>query len=232
MTTTEDAPPVSGETSARPMRKDAARNRELLIAAGRDVFAKRGLEASLDDVARQAGVGVGTAYRHFGNKFELAEAIMEKALGEVLVEAQNAARADDPWVGLVGFLEFILELQTKDRGLREVMMGVVASGQHHDEAHDQIAEPVTALLRRAQRAGSVRADAVTSDLGCVVMMLCQVADLGGSSAPDLWRRYLPTLLAALRPGGPPLPGTPLTDEQFQTATRTMKGRVPSAVPAG
>ena len=71
----------------RPMRKDAARNRELLIAAGRDVFAKRGLEASLDDIARQAGVGIGTAYRHFGNKFELAEAIMHNAIGEVVAAA-------------------------------------------------------------------------------------------------------------------------------------------------
>ncbi len=107
-------------------------------------------------------------------------------------------------------------------------MGVGAHLQHQDEAHDQLAAPVAALLRRAQDAGCVRADAVTSDLGCVVMMLCQVADLGGDSAPDLWRRYLPTLLATFRPDGPPLPGTPLTDEQFQTATKTMKRRAAGA----
>jgi AcrR family transcriptional regulator len=213
-------------TDARPMRKDAARNRELLIAAGRDVFARRGLDASLDDVARQAGVGIGTAYRHFANKFELADAIMKKVLDEVLTVARDAAEADDPWAGLVGFLEFVLELQTKDRGLREAMMGIAGNRPDHDEAHhqahDQIAEPVTGLLRRAQEAGRVRADAVMSDLGCVVMMLCQVADLGGSAAPDLWRRYLPTLLATLRPDGPELPGTPLTDEQFEAAAQAMK----------
>jgi AcrR family transcriptional regulator len=223
MTTTQHEP------AARPMRKDAARNREVLIVAGREVFAKRGLEASLDDIARHAGVGVGTAYRHFANKFELAEAIMKQTLDEVLAQAESAADADDPWTGLVGFLEFILELQTKDRGLREVMMGVIG-GQHHDEAHDRLAVPVAALLRRAQDAGHVRKDAVTSDLGCVVIMLCQVADVGGPDAPDLWRRYLPTLLAALRPDGPALPGTPLTDEEFEAATRKMKHPAATTTP--
>src|SRR5580698_7780702 len=107
MTTTTAAEPTGadGEPNAAPMRKDAARNRELLIAAGRDVFAKRGLEASLDDIARQAGVGVGTAYRHFANKFELAEAIMRTAIGEVVAAAEAALRVDDAWLGLVGFLE-------------------------------------------------------------------------------------------------------------------------------
>src|ERR1700753_2229289 len=115
------------------MRKDAARNRELLLAAARNVFAERGLDASLDDIARQAGVGVGTAYRHFANKFELAEAIMKQALDEVLAVAEQATRADDPWAGLVGFLEFILDLQTRDRGLREVMMGLTHD-QHPDDS--------------------------------------------------------------------------------------------------
>jgi AcrR family transcriptional regulator len=233
MTTIEDGREIGSglpldDQPLRPMRKDAARNRELLITAGREVFAKRGLDASLDDVARRAGVGVGTAYRHFANKFDLAEAIMKQVLDDILAMTEEAARADDPWDGLVGFLEAILELQTKDRGLREVMMGVGAHPQHQDEAHDQLTAPVAALLRRAQEAGCVRADAVTSDLGCVVMMLCQVADLGGESAPDLWRRYLPTLLASLRPDGPPLPGMPLTDEQFQIATQTMKRKASTA----
>src|ERR1700744_562 len=95
---------MTATEQARPMRRDAARNRELLIVAGRQVFARRGLDASLDDVARQAGVGVGTAYRHFANKFELAEAIMKQALDDVLVMTETAARAPDPWESLGGFL--------------------------------------------------------------------------------------------------------------------------------
>ncbi len=198
----------------RPMRKDAARNRELLIAAGRDVFAKRGLDASLDDIARQAGVGVGTAYRHFANKFDLAEAIMGEAIAEVVAAAHAAADVADPWPALVGFFETVLEIQTKDRGLREVLMGM---GNPHkkDGVHDLLEPPIRAMLARAQESGAVRPEVVTSDLGCIVAMLCEISDFGADTAPHLWRRYFDVLLAGLRPGGPQLPGIPLTEQQFR-----------------
>jgi AcrR family transcriptional regulator len=201
----------------RPMRKDAARNRELLITAGRDVFAKRGLEASLDEIARQAGVGVGTAYRHFDNKFELAEAIMQNAIGEVVTAAEQALLVDDPWLGLVGFLEAVLEVQTKDRGLREVMTGV-HNPQKSDEVYQRLSEPIRAILTRAQQSGAARADVSVTDLGCMLAMLCEVSDLAGDTAPEHWRRYLGILLAGLRPGGPELAGVPLSEEQFREAS--------------
>src|SRR3954464_12088586 len=91
--------------ASRPLRKDAARNRALLVQAGREVFAERGLEASLDDVARPAGLGVGTAYRHFANKFELARAIFTEAIEEIVDTARAAAAMDDAWAGIVAFLE-------------------------------------------------------------------------------------------------------------------------------
>src|SRR4051812_42378530 len=109
---------------ARAPRKDALRNRELLIVAAREVFAERGLDASLDDVARRAGVGVGTAYRHFANKHELVAAIFQQAIVEIAALAQTALAAQDPWDGLVQFLEGTLDAQTVNRGLREVLMGV------------------------------------------------------------------------------------------------------------
>lgn len=201
----------------RPMRRDAQRNRALLIEAARDVFAKRGLEASLDDVARHAGVGVGTAYRHFANKFELAHAVVREAVQEIADAATRAAVHDDPWAGLVAFLEALLQRQTENRALREVMMGVHDPAES-DEVHDLLAGPVTTLLERAKAAGAVRPDVEPSDLGFVAIMLCQVADVAADTAPGIWRRYLPTLLSALRPGGPALPDVPLTDEQFRTAT--------------
>ena len=223
MTTTERT--QSPEDDAiRPMRKDAARNRALLIAAGRDVFAKRGLDASLDDIARQAGVGVGTAYRHFDNKFALAEAIMHEAVDDVVSAADRALDNDDPWAGLVGFLEAVLEVQTADRGLREVLMGVHEAHEAKSSAvQERLLGRVERLLDRARQAGVVRPDAVASDLGAVIAMLCLVADLGGDLAPDLWRRYMPTLLSALRPDGPPLPGRPLTDDEMHQAMIRLHG---------
>jgi AcrR family transcriptional regulator len=219
MTTTADRPTTDDGESSRPLRKDAARNRELLVAAGRDVFARRGLEASLDEIARQAGVGVATAYRHFGNKFELAEAIMHEAIDEVVAAAQRAASTDNSWAGLVGFLEEVLVMQTKDRGLREVMMGV-KNPHKSAEVYERLSPLITAIFARAQHDGEVRDDASVSDLGCIITMLNEVSDLGGDTAPELWRRYLGVFLAGLRPGGPVLDGPALTDEQFRVASET------------
>ncbi len=138
--------------ASRPMRKDAARNRELLIEAAREVFARRGLEASLDDVARHAGLGVGTAYRHFANKYELASALMEQTIDKIIGSAEQAIRAEDPWQGLVDFLESALVVQAADRGLREVLMGV-HDPEKMEQVHDRIAGPLNELMHRAQAAG-------------------------------------------------------------------------------
>lgn len=207
----------------RPLRKDAARNRSLLVAAGRKVFAERGLEASLDEIARHAGLGIGTAYRHFGNKFELAEAIMGEAIGEVVAAAQHAATEPDPWQGLVGFLEAVLEVQTKDRGLREVMTGV-HNPHKSDEVYDKLAQPIQGLLTRAQQAGAVRTGVTAADLGCILAMLCEISDLGAGMEPPLWRRYVDVLLAGLRPDGPKLAGTALSDEQFKQLSERHHAR--------
>lgn len=220
----------SPATDARPMRKDAARNRKLLIEAAREVFARRGMEASLDDVAKHAGVGVGTAYRHFANKYDLATAIVQDVVDSIIAEAERAAEADDPWAGLVGFLESVLTMQARDRCLREVMTGVHDPSKA-ERINDKLLPPIGRLIARAQQAGQMRSDAAQSDVGFVFTMLCGVADLAGDVTPELWRRYLPTLLAGLRPDGPPMCGTPLTDEQFQDASLAQHARTVRAVHA-
>lgn len=207
--------------AARPLRKDAARNRELLIEAAREVFARRGLEATLDDVAHHAGLGVGTAYRHFANKYELATALMQQVIDTVVDSAQQALLVDDPWLGLVSFLETTLAVQSADRGLREVLMGV------HDpvkmeQVHDRLSAPIAELLNRAQRAGVVRADADTTDLGFIIGMVCTVTDMAGDRSPELWRRYLTLCLDGLRPGGAPFPAPALSEPQYREAMAVLK----------
>ncbi len=167
--------------ASRPLRKDAARNRELLIESARVVFARRGLEASLDDIAHQAGLGVGTAYRHFANKYELATALMQQTIDLMVDSAEQALTADDPWDGLVSFLEAALTAQTVDRGLREVLMGV-HDPEKMEQVHDRLIGPISELLLRAQRAGRIRADADTTDLGFIIGMLCTVADMAAAIA--------------------------------------------------
>lgn len=210
-------------TTSRPLRKDAARNRELLIRSAREVFAERGLEASLDDVAHHAGLGVGTAYRHFANKHELAKAIFAEDVDKFVVLAEEAAALDDPWTALRRFLEGAAEAQTADRGLREVLMGVLDPEQM-DAVNERVSVPLRDMVARAKKSGALRRDVETSDFGVVVLMLCTVADATADVAPGLWRRYLPMLLNGLRPGAR-LPAAPLSDDDFRTAITTHKRRM-------
>lgn len=218
---------MSEAPASRPLRKDAARNRALLVQAGREVFAERGLEASLDDVARHAGLGVGTAYRHFANKHELARAIFAEAIDEIVATARDAAAMDDPWAGIVAFLEKAAEAQTKDRGLREVLMGMNDAGEM-ERVNDLISPLLTELVDRAKAIGVVRADADSTDVGVAVLMLCTVADVTGDVAPDLWRRYLPMLLDGLRAGSE-LPVPALSPDEFRRAMTCHKQRLIRAV---
>jgi AcrR family transcriptional regulator len=211
------------EAASRPLRKDAARNRALLVQAAREVFAERGLEASMDDVAHRAGLGVGTAYRHFANKYELAQAIMSEAIEQVYDLVDAAVAMDDAWAGLVSFVEGTTELQSSDRGLREVLMGV-HDAEQMEQVSERLSGPLRELVERAKDAGAVRPDVESTDIGLVVMMLCMVADVTGDASPELWRRYLPMMLDGLRSGAAPsVP--PLSDDLLRKAMTTHKQRL-------
>lgn len=181
----------------RPLRKDAARNRALLLEAARDVFAERGLEASLDEVARRAGVGVGTAYRHFANKKELAAALFADGIDGVIAEAEAAMAIADPWESLVYFFESSAERQARDRGLHEVLMGYEIA---HDKQNilERLAPIVTELFDRARSAGVLRPDIDPTDSAAVFAMLGMAFEMCSATHPDLWRRYLTIILDGLR----------------------------------
>ena len=95
----------------RGSRRDAQRNRALLVSAAREAFAEHGVDARLDEIARRAGVGSGTLYRHFPTREALVEAIFAERVGEFLALAEAGHVEPDGWAGLVGFLEATLELQ-------------------------------------------------------------------------------------------------------------------------
>jgi AcrR family transcriptional regulator len=217
--------------ASRPLRKDAARNRDLLIAAAREVFAEDGLDATLDDIARRAGLGVGTAYRHFANKYELVSALMDQLLEQFIASAAQALELEDPWQGLVVFLEEALVGQVNNRGLRQVLMGVHDQAKF-DEVHDQLSGMLGGLLDRAKQSGSVREDIEATDIGFLISMLCSVADIAGDVDPELWRRYLSLCLIGLRPGATALDGPPLSEIAFRTAMATHKQTSTQIVRAG
>src|SRR5262245_53373716 len=104
------------------LRRDAARNRAKLTTAGREVFAEFGPDASFEEVARRAGVGIGTLYRHFPSREALAEEIYAEHIDEVVAAAERAAAAEDAWSGLVSFLEHVLDLQARNLPLRGLFL--------------------------------------------------------------------------------------------------------------
>lgn len=190
-------------TKVRPLRADAERNRRLLLDAARELFAERGLRVTLDDVARHAGLGVGTAYRRFGSREQLIDALFQERVGEIVSVARDAVDAPDAWDGLVSFLERAIELQASDRGLKEVLLGTSRGRAHILAIRAQMQPLVTQLVGRAQRAGALRADFAPQDLPLLQMMLGAVVDASRTVQPELWRRYLALVLDGMRADGCP-----------------------------
>src|SRR3954471_1714241 len=152
------------EATARSLRKDAAQNRERLLAAARELFAERGLNVTLNDIAHHAGVGVGTAYRRFANKEEVIDALFEQRLRDLAAVAEDALQDPDAWHALVSFLERSLDMQFGDRGLNEIMNAPILGLDRIRAARDRIAPLITKLVERAVRDGAVRPDLDQSDL--------------------------------------------------------------------
>jgi AcrR family transcriptional regulator len=115
-------------TEARPLRRDAQRNRERILEAARDVFAARGFAATLDDVAHHAGVGVGTVYRRFPTKEALVEAIFTDRLEDLVTLVEEALAAPSAWDGLTDFLRRSARMHATDRGLRDAALSM---DEHH-----------------------------------------------------------------------------------------------------
>ena len=192
----------------RRLRADAARNRQRLIDAAAEVFAARGLDATLDDIARDAGVNVATAYRHFANKHELAREFLRQCVDRAVAVAEEAAAEPDPWLGLTQFLERSLEMVASNRALFDVLKREYGAEQF-DELLQRTIVPLEKLLARGQQAGVVRADVAAIDFPAILEMLSAVTGLG---VPGLPHRYMGLILAGLRPGQDPLPGQPPTDD--------------------
>ena len=140
-----DSESAGGRTPCRPLRRDAERNRQKILSAAAEVIAERGLDATLDDVARQAGVGVGTVYRRFPGKEALAEALFDERLGTLAAIAEHALADPDPWAGLVRYLEQAAELLTADLGLRQILTSATLRHGQASQARARM-EPVDTRL--------------------------------------------------------------------------------------
>jgi AcrR family transcriptional regulator len=198
---------VAKVTSTRPLRADAARNRRLLLAAAADEFAERGLDASVADIARRAGVGKGTVFRHFATKDDLLAAIVLDRIDALNAAGETLLEAADPGAALLEFLT-IAAHQRQQRDLSFLQ----EAGELNPEVtrvRAQMFQTVHALVDRARRHGAIRADVTGAD---IILLMCApnyVTSYLPDASPDLWQRYLAIIFDGLRPeGAHPLPHPP------------------------
>jgi AcrR family transcriptional regulator len=190
---------VTAETTptGRPLRRDAVRNRELLFDAAADVFAEQGLDAHVDEIARVAGVGVGTLYRRFPTKDALIDALVRDLLTRML-EAGEDALALANGTGLEVFLGFAAELQARRRGcLPRLWAG-------DPDMRVAICDLIASLVVDAQRHGRVREDLTAQDVIVALWGIRGIIETTKDIAPDAWRRQLELQLLGFRPSDGPL----------------------------
>jgi AcrR family transcriptional regulator len=211
----------------RALRRDAAENRERLLAAAAELFAARGLDVTLNDIAHHAGVGVATAYRRFANKAEVIDALFEERLQAIAELAGESLAETDSWHGLVTFLERSLRMQFGDRGLNQIMNTPELGDARVAQARDRIAPLIEALVDRAKEQGTVRPDLDQSDVVFLQLALSAIMDSSRTVAPELYRRYLALFLDGIRADREltPLPAPALSPHQTH---RAMTRRRPGA----
>jgi AcrR family transcriptional regulator len=213
---------TADDEPGRALRRDAERNRQRVLVAARELFAAKGLEATLNDVAHHANVGVGTVYRRFATKEELLEAIFEDGIDQIAALAESALQQDDSWTGFVWFVEQLCELTATDRGLREMCYSKAYGGYRVECARLRLDPPITKLVERARADGHLRSDIESTDMPIVSLLAGTVSEWAGHVEPELWRRYVALLLDGMRrhDGQSRLAVGALKDEQMDA---TMQG---------
>jgi AcrR family transcriptional regulator len=160
---------------ARPLRADAARNRARVLKVAYDTFAAEGLAVPIDEIARRAGVGAGTVYRHFPTKESLFQAIVADRVQQLVDSARALIEADDPGEAFFGFLFAMVEEGATDQGLVDALAGIGFDiAEAAPDAERTFMAVLGDLLTRAQQAGAVRADVDVKDVkallvGCQAM---------------------------------------------------------------
>lgn len=185
-----------------PLRADALRNRGRLLDAARELFAARGLEVPMADIARHAGVSNGTLYNRFPTRDDLVEAVFTDRLEKLVALARQALAEADPWAGFEAYLTGACSLQATDRGFNQVAARGMPDTPAVRELRRAGLAAVTEVMARAQRAGALRPDVTPDDLAFVILGISRTVEV----APKAWPRHLALMLDGFRPeAAHPLP---------------------------
>lgn len=191
--------PTDAGTAAgpRPKRADARRNRERLVLAARQAFEDGG-DTSMEGIARSAGVGIGTLYRHFPRRIDVVEAVYQVDVDELVAAAEDAAATLEPWPAMVAWLEaFVRYARGKRVLLEELHEAFDKNPQLRVASRERVVEALALVLGRAQQAGVVRTDVDGSDVMQLVGSMCTSATLAAGQD----ERLLRTILDGLRSQG-------------------------------
>lgn len=202
-------------SAPRRSRSDATRNTEKILRATRETFAAIGHEASVEEIAARAGVGIATVYRRFPNRAELVKAALRQGLAEALRPAlDQALNDDDPRSGLITFLEATVSIVAREYN---IIAAANNAGAITGDIVAPILDPLVLLVRQGQQAGIIRADLVPADVFRILLMIISVL---WSIEPESegWRRYIGLIMDALSPLGATtlaIPAPPIAGQQHK-----------------
>jgi AcrR family transcriptional regulator len=185
--------------AARRPRADAVRNRALIVAAATEAFRELGLDASVAEIARRAGVGTGTLFRNFPAKDDLIYAVVEQRMEEWTKTAEQALSESDPAKAFESFMYQAADAQMQDRGFSQAMKKHLIDKPELMECKGVAMALSQKVLKRAQDAGAVRKDVTTEDLGYIINASASSDPLPGADNEALHKRYLEIMLAGLKP---------------------------------
>jgi AcrR family transcriptional regulator len=205
---------VAAEAHA-PRRRDAQRNRQTFLAIALDAFAEHGADASLEQIARDAGLAIGTLYRHFPTRMDLLLAVFEPRACELLREAEIALAMDDPWEGFGHCLDALFSMQAGNRGFNDFICTRFPGDVRTESLHNRLCELMKQVVRRAQDSGDVRTDITDADIVSLIWANGGIIEATRHVAPLAWRRNLYLMMDAFRSSNRhELPEPPLTDAQL------------------
>ncbi|CAN5306615.1 TetR/AcrR family transcriptional regulator [soil metagenome] len=209
---------MAAVSSAHPIRKDVARNRQKIVSAARDAFAADGLDVALEPIAKAAGVGNATLYRHFPTRAALWEAVLVDPLREILALVEEASTMPDAGDGVAHYLIGSMAIEARRGGFAALMTTRYENAPALLELRGTIQRGIDSLIERAVQSKQIRADVTETDFGVIALSLTTVVTATRDVAPDTWKRLLGIILDGLRPLEPtPLPAPPLKPNQVWRA---------------
>ena len=199
---------------------DAERNRQRIVAAASEVFAEQGLDIPMEEIARRAGVGVGTLYRRYPTRADLIAAAFEPKMNAYADAARRALADPNPWHGFCDYVERICAMQAGDRGFTTVLTMTFPTAKRFEADRDRAFADLTTLVERAKAAGKLRADFVTEDIPMFLMANAGVLTATADAAPDTWRRLVGYFIqACAAPAAQPLPDPPTPRQMYRAMLR-------------